>query len=116
MNGMGFIIIGIIIILLTLIIRYRKCKKCTVEILATVLQTNHYRSNSHTRYFTTYEYKYNGSSYRFETMGTGQFNMTVHINPNKPKQYVCRKDGSITNIIILVTLGIFFIIFGLLYI
>lgn len=121
------IVTGVILILFFIILQYLK-SKCHKKIEATYLKCNTYISGTGghgliTQYAPVFKYRFNGKEYEKQTFQTfskkaikdlivGK-NYIILINEKNPKIFILNKKLEIAEIIILL-LGIFFILTGIL--
>lgn len=113
LSGLLLIIMGVLIIFITIIMRYAKKKKCSVEIQAKFRNLNIYRRESGRVYYNSiYDYTYNNTLYYCETRDSGKPTITIYINPNNPKEIFHKIS---VGRIIFISLGIISIVLGLLY-
>ncbi len=127
--GVLFLIIALVLALIDiifLVFHKKKCKLCSVEIVATIVEAFRYRKQAvdgpEHYYYAVYEYQYNGVTYRNESkIGTNGCpkigkQRTIYLNPESPEEYIEKRFLTYLHIVIVTVLGGVFSLVGLLLI
>lgn len=127
--GVVFFIIGVVVSLIDVIFvifHKKKRKRCSVEIVATIvkiLRSRRIGESGHKHYYyAVYEYQYNGVTYNSDSkMGTsgrpkiGKLR-TIYLNPENPEEYIEKRFLTYLHIVILTIMSSVFSFVGLIII
>lgn len=127
--GVGFLIIGVVLTsidVIFIILHKKKRKRCSVEIVATIVETLRYRKRGgdgpEHYYYAVYEYQYNGVTYNNESkMGTngcpkiGKLR-TIYLNPENPEEYIEKRFLTYLHIVVVTVISGVFSFIGLMLI
>ena len=127
--GVVFLLLGVVLTAINVIFvifHKKKRKRCSVEIVATIVETLRYRKlggNGHEHYYyAVYEYQYNGVTYNSDSkMGTsgrpkiGKLR-TIYLNPENPEEYIEKRFLTYLHIVILTIMSSVFSFVGLIII
>lgn len=127
--GIIFFIIGVVLALIGIIfgiLHKKKRKRCSVEIIATIVETLRCRKQTgdgpEHYYYAVYEYQYNGVTYKNESkIGTngcpkiGKLR-TIYLNPESPEEYIEKRFLTYLHIVIVAAISGIFSFVGLILI
>lgn len=127
--GVVFLLLGVVLTAINVIFvifHKKKRKRCSVEIVATIVETLRYRKlggNGHEHYYyAVYEYQYNGVTYKNKSkMGTngcpkvGKLR-TIYLNPENPEEYIEKRFLTYLHIVIMTVISGIFSFVGLMLI
>ncbi len=127
--GVVFLIIGVVLTsidVIFIILHKKKRKRCSVEIVATIVETLRYWKRGgdgpEHYYYAVYEYQYNGVTYNNESkMGTngcpkiGKLR-TIYLNPENPEEYIEKRFLTYLHIVVVTVISGVFSFIGLMLI